>query len=148
MSSLSYLEESHSLLPLRIPYIMVVESDPDIATLLKNFFKSETHLDILFAMTMKDALHVTRVLKPLLFLINEHLSDGDGLTLYDQLHQRAGFEHIPAVILSTLPHLCQRRARERQVICLELPFDLDDLLRTILSLLSPSPAPQHKRKGS
>src|SRR5438270_4160502 len=93
-----------AILPIDIPYILVVESDPEIAMSLQKAIKSKLRLSTLFAATIKDATKVTRVLKPLLFLINEYLSDGDGMTLYDQLHQRAGFEAIPALILSTQPH--------------------------------------------
>jgi len=134
------------MLPVDIPYILLVESDPEIAGMMRQVIKGEMHLDMLFAATMKDALHLTRVLRPVLFIINERLSDGDGIALYDQLHQRVGFEHIPAIILSSLPHICQQRARERQVICLELPFDLDDLVGRISPLLPPSSEPQRKQK--
>jgi CheY-like chemotaxis protein len=125
-----------AILPIDIPYILVVESDPEIAALLQQFIKDELGLSTLFAATVKDATKVTRVLKPIFFLINEHLSDGDGIALYDQLHQRAGFEPIPALILSSQPHLCQPRADERHVSCLEVPLNMDDLLSVLVSLLS------------
>lgn len=125
-----------AILPIEIPYILVVESDQETAMLLQQTIKRKLGLSTLFAATVKDATKVTRILKPTLFLINEHLSDGDGLALYDQLHQRTGFEPIPALILSSQPHLCRPRAEERHVSCLEIPFDLNDLLFALISLLS------------
>jgi CheY-like chemotaxis protein len=125
-----------AILPIDIPYILVVESDPDIAMLLQRTIKRELGLSALFAATVKDALKVTCVLKPIFFLINEHLADGDGIALYDQLHQRASFESIPALILSSQPHLCQPRANERHVACLAIPLDIDAILSVLVSLLS------------
>lgn len=125
-----------AILPIDIPYILVVESDSEIAIQLQEVIKRELGLSTFLAATVNDATKVTRVLKPILFLINEHLSDGDGITLYDRLHQRAGFESIPALILSAQPHLCQLRARERYVSCLEIPLKLDELLSVLVSLLT------------
>lgn len=138
--------QGSAMLPIDVPYILVVESEPDIALLLQEAIKSELHLSTLFAATIKDAIKVTSVLKPILFLINEHLSDGDGIVLYDQLHQRAGFESIRALILSTQLDLCQSRTMERDVACLEIPFDLDDLLVALLSLLPlPQQSPERQK---
>jgi CheY-like chemotaxis protein len=137
-----------AVLPIDIPYILVVESDAEVAMLLQQVIKSELHLRTLFAETAKDAVKVTRVLKPLLFLINECLSDGDGIALYDQLHQRPDFETIPALILSTQAHLCQPRASERHVSCLEIPFNRDDLLGVLVSLLSLPDISPYKRRVS
>ncbi len=140
------LEQADEILPVDIPYILIVESDPDIAMLLQQVVKSELHLGTLFAATIKDAAKVTSILRPILFLINENLSDGDGIALYDELHRRAAFEHIPALILSTQPRLCQPRARERRLRCLEIPFDLDDLLGGLASLLSFLPTSPRRQK--
>lgn len=125
-----------TILPIDIPYILVVESDPEIAAKLQQVIKGELGLSTLFAATVMDAIKVTRVLKPIFFLINEHLEDGDGIVLYDRLHQRTGFESIPALILSSQAHLCQSRAEERYVSCLEIPLDLDDLISILALLLS------------
>jgi CheY-like chemotaxis protein len=137
-----------AILPINIPYILVVESDPEIAMQLQPVIKRELGVSTLFAATVKDAIKVTRVLKPILFLINEHLSDGDGITLYDQLHRRVGFELIPALILSSQSHLCEPRASERHVSCLEIPLNLDDLLSVLESLLSLSRVSSGEQKVS
>lgn len=129
--------------PIAIPYPLVVESDADNARTLLEIIRSEMRLDTLFARTMKEALHLTSFLKPLFFLINETLSDGDGLILYDQLHHRAGFESIPAIILSTKPPHYDL-ARAQQVTYLEMPFEIDDLLK-VLTLYVPSANSQPPR---
>ncbi|HZR43778.1 MAG TPA: response regulator [Ktedonobacteraceae bacterium] len=121
--------------PVAVPHILIVESDPGIAEVIQDVIKYEMRKHIMHTTTVHDALRVTKALKPLLFIIDERLSDGDGFVLYDQLHQRAGFALIPAIILSTNQRAIQQKIMERDLICLDLPLDIDDLIQTITALL-------------
>ena len=118
--------------PIAVPYVLVVESDPAVANVLESVLK-EAHIPAMFANTGRDARLVTKGLQPLLFLINTHLPDGDGLELYDQLCVRRN--GAPAIILSTWISRYRQQLEERGLLGMDIPVDIDDLAQTVISLL-------------
>src|SRR5690242_20328642 len=119
------------ILPFDVPFIMIVESDSCIAETLQEVIKTELQLDLLFASTASEALLITQVLRPHVFVINEHLLDGDGVSLAEQLSQRAGLQQIPIMLLSTNRRICQQRTRQPSLFFMDLPFELEKLISTI-----------------
>jgi CheY-like chemotaxis protein len=66
-----------------------------------------------------------------LLLMDYHLTDLDGLALYDLLHAQQAFEHLPVILMSAslerhLPELAQRH-----LMGLSKPFDLEDVLAVV-----------------
>lgn len=118
--------------PVSIPYVMIVESDQELATMLQEALKYEMKVGTIFAPTMNDALNIARALCPVLFLINTHLRGGAGLTLVDQLRQNKILTSIPMLLLTADPHNNQKSAEERGIACLPIPFELDYLLSVIM----------------
>ena len=61
------------------------------------------------------------------------LSSMNGVELYDQLHLTEGLETIPAIIMSAgLPReQLENEIKQRQLVVLPNPHDLDVLLQTI-----------------
>lgn len=121
--------------PCSIPYVMVVESDPDLAQALLCMLQQEMKQLTLLATTVKDALNITQALKPLLVLANDSLSDGKGTALYSRMRQRRGFQEVPFVLLSTRPHLYEGSAETQKIILLGLPVDLSELISTVTDCL-------------
>ncbi|HVB75855.1 MAG TPA: response regulator [Ktedonobacteraceae bacterium] len=118
-------------------WILLVESDSDLALLLNQLISEEMGLHCLTVTTCFAALKITNVLTPSLFLLNEYLPDGDGITLYDRLHSRNDLAKVPAIIMSTLSGTCQQKVAARHLTCLGLPFDLDTFLQVIQNYLRP-----------
>ena len=133
------VEEGFVLKPVELPYVLVVESDENIAAMLKNVLLQEMHLQAMFAATATNAVTLTKEVKPILFLINHRLLDGDGITLHDRLHQSELFENVPTIILSTNVTECEHRQRKRHLTCLSIPAELDTLISTIEGALADKP---------
>jgi len=129
--ALSAFQESK---PRTVPAVMIVESDADFAEALQEILQDD-HIATILATTKKEALQATQLLTPLLFMINQHLRDGDGMALYDQLHQKKHLSNVPALILSTNIGRHQHLLEQRGIPGLELPIDLDGLISAIRSLL-------------
>jgi response regulator of citrate/malate metabolism len=134
--------ENEGILPIDVPSVMIVESDPCIAETLQEVVKKELQLDLLFASTAKGALQITQVLRPLMFVINEHLIDGDGVSLVEQLtRRRVGMQQLPIILLSTNRRSCQQQTRNPYLFLMDLPFELEDLISTITHLVALSGQP-------
>ena len=99
--------------------------------MLQRALKQEMKIGTIFARTMSDALNIARALCPSLFLINTHLTGGDGLTLVDLLRQNSILAPVPVVILTTDAHSYQMQVEARRITCLHIPAELDCILSTI-----------------
>lgn len=133
--------ENEAILPIDVPSIMIVESDPCIAETLQEVVKKELRLDLLFASTAKDALKITQVLRPLLLVINKRLIDGDGTSLVEQLTRRKGMQQLPIILLSTNRRSTQQQTKNPYLFLMDLPFELEDLISTITHLVALSRQP-------
>src|SRR5215469_5479622 len=80
--------------------IFIVEDDESNGMLLAELLLRETTFYPLLLQDASHVLHLTRFIKPLLFLIDYCLPRMNGLELYDQLHAREELRDIPAIILS------------------------------------------------
>ena len=58
----------------------------------------------------------------------------NGIELFDHLHSNKELEHIPAILMSA--RLPKDEAKKRKITCLEKPFELDTLLKTIDDLIA------------
>ncbi len=132
--------------PVFIPYIMIIESDAELSTMLQQTLKQELKIGTIFARTMGDALNITQALCPALFLINQHLIGGDGLMLSDILRQNILLASVPILLLTTDLPTTQKPAQERGITCLPIPDELDDLLSVIKNHLSVSALPEERQK--
>jgi DNA-binding NtrC family response regulator len=116
-----------AILPRAVPYIMVVESDPDIAALLQYVLQREIGKRTIMMKTVADTLRITASLKPLVFLINSKLLDGDGIKLYDLLQQSGSIRDVPTIMMSTYLHDAHKETEERNLLSLHMPTDVDRL---------------------
>ena len=129
-------ENRITIKPMSVPVrcVMIIESDAGIASMLQAVLHEEG-IPTMVAKTMHDALQVTKGLQPLLFLINACLSDGDGIELRKQILQRREQRNIPTIILGTNMKTRKQQVEERNVVELEIPLEIDDLMQTIALLL-------------
>ena len=120
----------------KLKTILVVGDDEGIGAFLVTTLMMETNYRALLATTSVQALEIVKTVMPDLFLLDYQLPGMDGLELADCLQALETFKHLPILLMSAnLP----KRAREMQHISfIEKPFDLDELLQRVASLLGVS----------
>lgn len=114
--------------------ILVIEDDDSIGTLLVDALSQETPYRAVLVTDGFQALKAIRSIKPSLFITDYRLPLMDGLELYDRLHALRELEHTPVIIMSA--YVPQREVKKRNLIKLNKPFELDDLLNTVERLLA------------
>ena len=115
--------------------ILIVEQDDGIASFLRAVIQEEMIDYTLLATDSEQALDLVQQVKVDLFLLDYEIAPINGLALYDRLHQITGLESIPAIILSTNLARYQSEIEQRNLVGLNKPCELDELLDTIKSLL-------------
>lgn len=108
--------------------ILVVEDDPDIGRMLREFFKSQG-FEIAVTTKGREALSLTRHSLPHLIVLDIMLPDMDGYEICRQLRSSSRTGHIPILFLT------QRDERRDRIAGLELgaddyitkPFDIEEL---------------------
>ena len=124
----------------RVKMILIVEDDPGIGQYLSLAISHETPYQSLLVTDSVRALEVVKHIRPNLFLLDYRLRCLNGVELYDQLHLTEGLETIPAIIMSaSLPHeKLENEIKQRQLVALPNPHDLDDLHQTIEQVFASS----------
>lgn len=119
----------------RVPLhtIMIVEDDTYIGTFLVEAITGETPYRAFLVANGSQALEALRSLKPNLLILDYHLPGIDGLELYDRVHAVPEMQQIPAIMMSA--RLPQRELERRSIVGMNKPFDLDDFLQQVKSLL-------------
>jgi PleD family two-component response regulator len=108
--------------------ILVVEDDPDIGKMLREYFESQG-FEISVATKGREALSLTRHALPQLIVLDIMLPDMDGYEVCRQLRSSSRTGHIPILFLT------QRDERRDRIAGLELgaddyitkPFDIEEL---------------------
>jgi Response regulator containing CheY-like receiver, AAA-type ATPase, and DNA-binding domains len=113
--------------------ILVVEDDVAIAQIIVLTIDEETSFAARFVATPQEALAVVDRQRPVLLLIDYQLPEMNGLQLYDTIIARKHLPHIPAIMMSA--NLPWNELRKRQLVGLEKPFDLDELLDLIAEVV-------------
>ncbi len=113
--------------------IMIVEDDTHIGTFLVEAITGETPYHAFLVASGPEALEALQSLKPNLLILDYHLPGIDGLELYDRVHSVPEMREIPAIMMSA--RLPQRELEKRSIVGINKPFDLDDFLQQVKSLL-------------
>ncbi len=118
--------------------ILVIEDDDGIGEFIVQAIQQETSYHAIRFTDGYEAwtLMQYRRLLPNLLMLDYNLPTMTGIELYDRIHARKEFEHIPALIVSASRNLCKEAAKVRNLACLEKPFALDDLLNMIERLIA------------
>jgi DNA-binding NtrC family response regulator len=117
--------------------IVVIEDNDSIGEFIVEVIQQETSYQALRFADGYEAwtLMQYRRLLPNLLILDYNLPHMTGIELYDRIHARKEFAHIPAFIMSAHLNVCKEAAKERELACLEKPFALDDLLDMIERLI-------------
>ncbi len=112
--------------------ILVVEHDPSQGGSAAQYFSFKPHHHAKLVTSAAAALNFVEHIKPNLFLLEYHLPDMDGLTLYDLLHETRELACIPAIIFGVpLPKQALAVIKTQQLVLLNSPIDLERLGRTL-----------------
>jgi CheY-like chemotaxis protein len=84
-----------------------------------------------------EALRLATCLKVDLFLIDYQLAGMNDLQLYDRLQGMEGLHTVPTLLLSASLEKHEQELRERNLLGLKKPFELDELLQAIEKMLAP-----------
>lgn len=114
--------------------ILVVEDDSDMGYIIISILEEIPQCHTILAHDGFQALKYIDTAKPDLVLLDYQLPGINGLELYQRFHQQKELEHIPVIFMSA--NLNLEKVKEHQLLCLMKPFDLDELLTMIQSLLS------------
>ncbi|QBD80989.1 response regulator [Ktedonosporobacter rubrisoli] len=118
----------------RLKTILIVEDDLDIGEVLTQAILQETPHRAILAADGFTALNIVSKTKPDLFILDYQLPRMNGIELYDQLHKKEELKHIPAMMISA--RLPQQELRQRQLLGMNKPLDLDDFFNAIERLLA------------
>jgi len=118
--------------------ILLVEDDPSNAELFTHILSEKTPYYVYWARTGRAAWHFTQHVKPHFFLLEYYLPDMNGIILYDQLHARKELEAVPALIVGASLKEGEDAIKQRGLLAVEKPFDLDEFLSILESVFASS----------
>lgn len=113
--------------------ILMVEDEEPIAAFLRDLIVQETSYQVTILTHPALAVQIAQEMQPHLFILNYHLPQTNGIALYDQLHATQGLEDIPVLMLSA--RLPEKEMQERNIVGINKPFDLDEVLEAITRLI-------------
>jgi DNA-binding response OmpR family regulator len=115
--------------------ILIVEDERPISELLVNILEQETPYWAFAVSDAAQAMEALNAIQPSLFILDYGLPGINGLKLHDLLHDIAGLENVPTLMISVFTPSLQAR-EERHITFLTKPFDLDLFLNVVSNLLS------------
>jgi DNA-binding response OmpR family regulator len=118
--------------------ILLVEDDPANAELFLHILTHEASFRVFWATNGRAAWHFTQHVKPQLFLLEYSLPDMNGIILYDRLHARKELATVPALIVGASLKEREDAIKQRGLLAVENPCDLDKFLSAIESLFASS----------
>ena len=119
--------------------ILIIDDDDTITEFLTLTISSEIPLVALVFANGYEALQTLKDIVPDLILLDYHLPEIDGLAFYNLLRSTKGQEETPVVFLSaSTPLDSVNEIGQREVVLVEKPFELNDLLDVIQYTLAKS----------
>ncbi|MFY0527609.1 response regulator [Archangium gephyra] len=114
-------------------HILVVDDDPDMQDVMAMTLEAGDYR-VCRASNGQEALERVEQCVPELILLDMRMPVMDGWAFSAELRRRYGHE-VP-IVVCTAAEDAQRRAREVGAVgCLSKPFELDELLRLVASVL-------------
>jgi CheY-like chemotaxis protein len=116
--------------------ILIVEDDAAIGMFLLEAISQETAYHPLLVADAFEALKAMQGIKPNLILLDYYLPKMNGIEFYDQIQSTQEGFNVPVILLTTNLDKRQEEIEQRNLLGLNKPVDLDDLLNTIEKALA------------
>jgi CheY-like chemotaxis protein len=126
-------DESSGANKQKLKTILVIEDDADLGEFFVQALKDETPYQTMLVTDGFQALKMVKNIKPDLFVLDYQLPSMNGIELYDHLHTTEGLENVPALFMSA--NVPTGELKKRRVYYIKKPFELDEMFKTIASLL-------------
>jgi len=118
------------------PTILIVEDDLDIGAVLVDLLTQETPYRVIHVVNAAQALDVAEHTHPSVGLLDYRLPGGmNGVELAERLRAIDGCAAIPLILMSA--YLPAQDLKQRKLIGLKKPFELDHLLQTLEEVIHP-----------
>jgi DNA-binding response OmpR family regulator len=114
--------------------ILIVEDDEGIGKFLEMLLSQETNYRAVHVTDGMQALHLVNTMTPVLLITDYCLPFMNGIELYDMLRARKTIERTPVIMLSA--QLPEQEVKQRKLIGMRKPFELNELLDTVERLLA------------
>lgn len=118
-------------------YILVVDDDPAIRGLVGEALRSEGY-SVDMAAHGREALEAVRASKPATIVLDLMMPIMDGLSFMEACHREALCPDVPIVVISAASDALHQMRSQPVNACIQKPFDLDDLVRTVGRYASPN----------
>lgn len=114
--------------------ILIVEDDDYIGSMLVEALRQETPYRPILVNDAMHALTLVKQVTPCLIITDYRLPQMNGIELYDRLHSLKELAGTPTIMMSAyLPP--REEVRKRNLVALSKPFELDEFLDKVDSLL-------------
>ncbi len=114
--------------------ILVIEDDASVGACLVEAINQETPYMAFLVTEADHALAVLQEIKPDTILLDYLLPHMNGLDLYDYLHAHKPLKDIPVIMISAC--LPQQEITRRQLIGMQKPFEIDELITILKQVLT------------
>jgi DNA-binding response OmpR family regulator len=114
--------------------ILVIEDDASVGACLVEAITQETPYMAFLVTEADHALTLLREIKPDTILLDYLLPHMNGLDLYDYLHAHKPLKDIPVIMISA--SLPQQEITRRQLIGMQKPFEIDELITILKQVLT------------
>lgn len=115
--------------------ILIIEDDLCNGEFLVELLLEETPFYPIRLTDGFQALKFMQLLKPKLLICDYYLPKMNGIVLYDRLHSNHELQDVPALIVSARLEGHEREIKERGLVALGKPFDLEDFFAAIENVM-------------
>lgn len=127
------MEAYSCMTPKRCKTVLVVQKDEETAVAPLQALKQQASYDVVFTTSGVQALQLVDTIKPDLLILSAQLPDMAGLEVYDWVNVMHGQKNIPTILLDA--NLPWHDLGKRNIICLSQPFNQDQFLQALDTLL-------------
>ena len=135
-----------SVLPTAETIILVIDDDAEIGEIICTMLLDGTPYRPLWIGESDLAVFAASRVKPSVIILDYALPGLDGIQLFDCLQEQEHLRTVPVILISAQAWLPLHQIQQRGMHLLRKPFDLDELLTLVRSLV-PSPE-STKRRGA
>ncbi|MEO8288775.1 MAG: response regulator [Chloroflexota bacterium] len=116
--------------------VLVVDDNPDIVAIIVQVLLDEG-FEPISAANGQEGLYIFRREQPALILVDLQMPIMTGQEMLQHIREEAGDEgeDVPVIIVSAHPHIKREAARTGATEYLHKPFEIDDLVSKVRSLV-------------